>query len=351
MNLDEIDQLLPKWQQDIQAASANLVAFEGSVAYQMVKNNLPKLTGRTKAEITPAIEDVGSILPHFALLDEVIKQAMDLRKDMPQIFGRGDRILKIEQLLTGKSICLKTEEVPLAERGLTGASQRMEKISPQDLFTQMQKRFEAGAKAAALYEKSYLDLTEKLGKAFEELDKPTVYPNPVLRAQLDQVKDLIDTDPLTGLEKFNSATRKPKPPSEKPKLKETPKQSEAVALPPKIETTKPNPAPVVNPAPAVSRLVQDNKVGRLVAAESLSPLESMILNAPPAKEKAKQPVVSSTDAKVKEMVESKETKTSSRLESMIQDRKHNPNVSEKAPIKNPSLENLINDPRRGKKGK
>lgn len=352
MNLDEVDILLGKWQSDIQAASANLVAFEASSAFQTVKTALPKLQGRTKAEIGPGIEGMEPIWPYFTLLNNVIKDAAELRKDMPQIFGRGDRILKIEQLLTGESIALQTKEVPLAERGLTGAGVRVEKTTPEFLFKQMQTRFQAGAKAASVYETACLELTEKLGKAFEELDKPTVKPNTILRNQLDSVKDLIDVDPLSGLERFNLATRKVKAPSARIiKPQEQPKEtivSKVIAPAPKVEPPKPSPmvAPTLTTIP--SRLIPDGRVGHLVAENSLSTLERMILT-DSHKETPKQQV-SPTDPDLASVIKGKD-KQVNKIDDLINKPRGSPSVSE--PTTQPNnhkLEDLLSRPQRKPKG-
>src|SRR5277367_4397418 len=130
MTLDEIDKLLLGWNSNIQAASSNLTALEATVSYQTLKANLPKLVGRSKTEIGNAIADMDSMWSDISLISNIVQEAESLRKDMPQIFGRGDRIHKIEVLLNGRSISLQSKEIPLDQRGLTGAQQTIEKIAP-----------------------------------------------------------------------------------------------------------------------------------------------------------------------------------------------------------------------------
>lgn len=273
MNLDEIDKSLETWQKNIQAASANISALEALPSYITLKANVAKLQGKTKNEIGVALLAMNSVWEQFTLLNHVVQEAVSLRKDLPQIFGRGDRIQKISDLLSGQSIVLQKKEIPIDERGLTGVSEREERTSPQALFDQMQMQFQAAAKANAHYDKSYLELTEKLGKAIEADDKAR---DKVKRPKLDAICPLIDTDPLAGLEMLALAERKPRPPSKPPVVKQEIKQEP-------IKTVKPAPVEPVKPAPVVavvnqSKLVTDPRVNRMVRAETLNPLEALILN-------------------------------------------------------------------------
>ena len=270
MNLDEIDLSLEKWQKNIHAASANLSALEALPSYITLKGNLSKLQGKTKDEIGIPVQAMDLVWQQIALLSNVVQEATTLRKDLPQIFGRGDRIQKISDLLTGQSICLETKEIPIDERGLTGVSQREEKTSPQALFDQLQHNFGLATKAPGLYEKSSLELVDRVGKAYTKLETK---PDDVFKTKLDKIRDLIDADPLGGLEMLDLAEKKPKPPSKPSVTKKEVKQEPVKAVVP--APVEPTPAPVIVNQP---KLVPDPRVNRMVRTETLSPLESLILN-------------------------------------------------------------------------
>jgi len=278
MNLDKIDVVLPKWKSDIDAAAKNLADLEGSSSYKLARQSLPKMQGKSAKKVAEAFRDFDAIWVHFTLLNDVIKQAETLRQNMPSIFGKADVINKISDLLTGQSIVVQTKEIPLAERGLTGASQKQEKTTPNDIFSKMQKEFEAVAKASALYEQSYIELTDKLGKALEECEKT---PDADKKSKLEAIGLLIDCDPISGLEQFELATKKPKVrKAQETTARSEPSEDTKKKVPEKQEKTMgpaPQDQPKSSPSPDVSRIIDDGRVKRAIGTEKLNDLEKLIL--------------------------------------------------------------------------
>lgn len=348
MNLDEIDKSLEKWRTDIAAASANLTALEGTVSYQALKTNFLKLTGKTKTAVGESISEMESMWSHLSLISGIIQEAESLRKDMPQIFGRGDRINKIETLLNGESITLQIKEVPLDQRGLTGAQQLVKKVSPKWLFTDMQRYFSAAATASALYEKSCLELTDKVGNALNDLSNN---PNLELREKLDAICQIIDSDPLTGLDLFNKAKKAKKSPSS---TKTTPsvdglKEAAARVLAMPKLAPPPPPAPI-KPAEPEPRMVHDPRLNRQVGTEGLNEIENLILKpVKPTLSAANQiPVVPSH----LEGLMKKDPKPVSKIEEMLHSetemKKPPTPLSKKQSSRAPAtpLEDLINKPKK-----
>lgn len=203
MTLDELDNLLAKWQKDIQAVTLNLVAYEDSSSYKTIKTILPSLEGETKKIIEPAISALELVWEHFGKLNEVIKEAASLRQNMPLVFGRADRIKQIEQLLTGPSVCFQIKEISLEERGLTGASHLSKMTTPPDIFASMQSRFSDATKNISRYEKAYQELSQKLDAVESDLHVKFGGDD----GQTSAAKNMLHTDPISGLEALKKAKK------------------------------------------------------------------------------------------------------------------------------------------------
>lgn len=285
MDQDQIDAALPKWKKDIEAAQKNLADLEASPGYKLTRQFLPKMQGKSASKVATAFKDFDAIWVHFSLVKDVVKRAEELRANMPTFFGKADIIEKIDELLRGQSIILSTTEVPLAERSLTGATQKQERTTPKDIFSKMQTVFEAVAKASDLYEKSYVDLTDRLGKALEEVEKSGDVEK---RAKLDTICALIDSDPITGLEQFEAASKPPKKlvrrlnngqfaPLDPPKPSVETKRVEPEKTIGPAPQEQPKTAPTEVPSPDLTRMLDDSRVKRPVGTEKLDDLQKLIL--------------------------------------------------------------------------
>lgn len=210
VTLESIDQLLADWKATIARVSQNLIDLQELPAYQQLTGNagLPmvQLVGKTKAQVTPALEAMNSLFQHFDLLLTTCDRATRLRQQIPRFLGAEAKLQEIENLLLGSSIQLPAQQVPLAQRGLLSAAETTCTLSPNKLLEAMAQTFEV-AKAAVLavdHAWSTLELTLKqteaeissLQQTADALGQGMLPELVTVRQQLATWRDRIEQDPL-----------------------------------------------------------------------------------------------------------------------------------------------------------
>src|ERR1700733_5632817 len=122
MTLADIDNALAQWETRLSSAANNLFDLQNDPTYQCLTGTAgpPKtqLSGVTAARISPALENVGTLFQCFDLLRCTIDRAVQLRKDLPTLFGADQKVQEITQLLYGRSVRVPTDHIPMAQRTL-----------------------------------------------------------------------------------------------------------------------------------------------------------------------------------------------------------------------------------------
>lgn len=210
VTLESIDQLLSNWKATIALVSQNLIDLQELPAYQRLTGNagLPmvQLVGKTKAQVTPALEAMNSLFQHFDLLLTTCDRATRLRQQIPRFLGAEAKLQEIENLLLGPSIQLPAQQVPLAQRGLLSAAETTCTLSPNELLEAMAQTFEV-AKAAVLavdHAWSTLELTlqqtegeiSSLQNVADALGQGTLTELVAVRQRLATWRDRVEQDPL-----------------------------------------------------------------------------------------------------------------------------------------------------------
>src|SRR5689334_3086297 len=120
MTLADIDKALAQWESRLSTAANNLFDLQNDPTYQRLTgtSDAPQsqLTGITAAKISPALENVGTLFQCFDLLRCTINQAIELRSELPAMFGGDQKEHEIQRLLFGKSVRVPTEQIPIASR-------------------------------------------------------------------------------------------------------------------------------------------------------------------------------------------------------------------------------------------
>lgn len=225
MRLAELDALLTDWQQKKGTIAQNLYEFCDLPTYQrlMGTGGMPKatLTGTTQQKVELANADFTYLYQLFELLRETIDRATSLRTQVPK--RGGEPIMEeIETLLTGQSIGLPLQMVPIATRDITGAATLGDRTNLEDLLNLMAATF-TRSKGVVLeidaiwnrLELGLADLQTRSTPIIQEMsalitNSPLLVPVAIqqqfegFQAQFAAVHQAIDSDPLTANESLIS---------------------------------------------------------------------------------------------------------------------------------------------------
>lgn len=174
MTLADIDKALAQWESRLASAAHNLFDLQNDGTYQCLTGSggAPKtpLTGITASRVYPSLENVGALFQCFDLLRSTIDRAVQLRRNMPAIFGAEQKVNEIAQLLTTKSVRIPPNQIPMAQRSLLTGADEQGCISPDELLKSMVKAFEAARDAVIAVEKAWHDLGTRLGDASRQIN-------------------------------------------------------------------------------------------------------------------------------------------------------------------------------------
>jgi hypothetical protein len=221
MRLPELDALLADWQQKMGTIAHNLYEFCDLPTYQrlMGTGGMPKatLTGTTQQKVVMVNSDFTYLYQLFELLRETIDRATSLRTQVPKRGGE-PIMAEIETLLTGHSIALPLQIVPIQSRDIVGASTLGDRITLEEILTRMAETF-TRSKTVVLeidaiwnhLELGLADLQQRANPILQEMsaliaNSPMLVPVAIqqsfsaFQVQFAAVHQAIDTDPLTANE-------------------------------------------------------------------------------------------------------------------------------------------------------
>lgn len=173
MNVEQIDRLLAQWKQNLDRISQNLIDLHGLPTYQQL-TAMPsdvELTGKTKAKVVPALSAMNDLFQNFDLLVKTIDRAVILRKQVPKFLSSSaeSQLREIEYLLTGNSIQLGEQQIPLAQRDLLSAAQTQNAIAPAKLLEVMTAAFQVAKDVVVAVETAQSHLAAQLTRAQTEM--------------------------------------------------------------------------------------------------------------------------------------------------------------------------------------
>jgi hypothetical protein len=173
MTLPDIDKALAQWESRLTSAAHNLFDLQSDPTYQCLTGTggMPKtqLTGVTATRVSPALENIGTLFQCFDLLRCTIDRAVQLRKDLPSLFGTDQKEREIQQILYGKSVRIPTDQIPMAQRTLLSGADDQGCISPDELLKSMIKAFEAARNGVLAIDTAWRDLGTTLGDATRQI--------------------------------------------------------------------------------------------------------------------------------------------------------------------------------------
>lgn len=204
MELAALDALLTRLTEAERAVSANLLELEEQPTYKLL--GAATLRGVSAHRVGPALTALGELWQQFSLLRDLLLRARDLRGDDKGLptFRRNE----LEQLLTGPSITLSVDQVPLSQRDLLGAAQTTNLITPQGLLDAMTRAFDAARDAVFAVEAVWRDTLPRIDQASQRattmvatvtklgLAPAEVGPLAGLQARISTLQQAITDDPL-----------------------------------------------------------------------------------------------------------------------------------------------------------
>jgi hypothetical protein len=212
ITLDQIDHQLTEWQNRLDRVNQNLLDLHGLYSYQRLAgvSGIPAvpLSGTTRQQVLPALEDLDNLFQHVGLLADVVHKAASLRQQMPRLLGAEAKLQEIEKLLTSASINLPIVAIPLTERSLLSAAETAQTIEPEALLAIMVNAFDRARTVVLNVDRAWSDLEPRLLKLEQEL-------NPLrgrvettdLDRHFSQIRQQIDSDPLGADGQFDQTLR------------------------------------------------------------------------------------------------------------------------------------------------
>jgi hypothetical protein len=173
MTLADIDKALAQWEDRLSTAAHNLFDLQADPTYQCLTGTagapLTPLTGVTRTRVGPTLENIGTLFQCFDLLRCNLDRAVQLRRDLPVLFGGDQKEREIEQLLRGKSIRVPTDQIPIAHRSLLSGADNQGYITPTELLNSMVKAFETARDGVMAVDKAWRELSTSLGDASRQI--------------------------------------------------------------------------------------------------------------------------------------------------------------------------------------
>ncbi|MEM7096054.1 MAG: hypothetical protein AAF567_23820 [Actinomycetota bacterium] len=200
MDLGEIDARLQRYTAAEHRIGSNLLELEDHTVFRLLTTGA--LQGRTAQALGAVTDADPSLWDLFSLLGRTLDRARTMRGS-----GRlgGAERRDLGQLLTGASILVRSEDVPLNERDLTGDASNEERMSIDALLDRMRETYEPVREAIARTDAVLDGLLPRLSAA----DRTLQHLRDEVRAlglddraltditsTIERIRDLSLTDPL-----------------------------------------------------------------------------------------------------------------------------------------------------------
>jgi hypothetical protein len=201
VDVSKIDASLKRYGASEARIAANLVEFDNHPTYQLLTNGAS--TGLTAEQLCPVMADAPLLWRWLTQLTGVLDQARTLRGT-----GRinGDRREQIVRLLDTPAVVLEVEEIPFAERDLTGRATSERRVTVEQLIALMRMTYEPIRDGVAAVDRIWRLVTPSLEAARDTIDSldAELAPLPVsepaeltaCKAQLARTEQLLVEDPL-----------------------------------------------------------------------------------------------------------------------------------------------------------
>lgn len=216
MTLPEADATLARLRADGEAINAAMVDLESHPGHQFL--TAATLTGQTRNRWQRANADIAQLWANVAEYRSVLDRAQQVRerKNRP---GPAE-LAELTELLRGQAVVLSSQDVPLAQRGLTGPATVVNRASLATLVDDMTTSYTSVAELVTTVQQVVSawaipldDLAGKLTEAqtlagelgLPESGHPAVTELDALDTELGSLRELVFTDPLALRDRSDTA--------------------------------------------------------------------------------------------------------------------------------------------------
>jgi hypothetical protein len=137
-----VAELVNQWTAHLTTITSNLMDLYQAESTKIIrvrlKDPVTGYRGVTREQATRGVEALDQLLEQYELLAHVVDEAADLAKKT-SVFRNYEA--RINDLLNGPSVALTQEQVALHDRGLLDDEQRVIRVTPGEVLSQMQQSF------------------------------------------------------------------------------------------------------------------------------------------------------------------------------------------------------------------
>ncbi len=138
----DIGQQVAQWVSRMTTISRNISEISEGQSTRAIKSRFKDpargYTGITKEKVNAALSTMDNLWQSYLILARVVEEALDLSKKNGMFHDNENRI---RELLTGPSVVLPVEYIPVASRSLLDDAEKVQRITPSDLLASMQEQF------------------------------------------------------------------------------------------------------------------------------------------------------------------------------------------------------------------
>ena len=184
---------------------ANLMDIDSSFGKRLLAG--ATLTGTTKQQWEAASTSLASVWEIFSTYSAVVRRAEDLLDGSRRLSG--SLLRDVSSMLTGKSVVVTGDQVPLAQRALTSSSRPEEHVTLEHAVRQMTTKFAGIAELVSAVESVWNEVSDQLDQISFALAPATqeaaaAADDDVLQGEISAVdgevtrlRTLLTCDPLT----------------------------------------------------------------------------------------------------------------------------------------------------------
>jgi hypothetical protein len=198
---DEVDQTLVRMRRQEDAISDALLELDDHPGRRFLEG--ATLTGVTAERWARAGTLISVIWERFTAYKNVLDAAKELRDRHSR--PNAEQLAELTRLLTGRSIEILGDEVPMERRGLLQPARAKEQLTPAEIIKRMNAAYEEAVAIVVEAGDAWSALTDRLAQAQSAYQKVVEIAVPLggdpwldeVGHALSEVRDIIATDPLS----------------------------------------------------------------------------------------------------------------------------------------------------------
>jgi len=193
MTITDLDRDLERYRSAADAVSMNLTELDGD-PNRLLLETAP-LTGETAREWADARAALASVWDWFARFTTFLDRAVELRSS-PRTRLAPHRERQLADFLTGASIELRSDEIPLRDRGLLQPRRTATHCTADELLELMATAFARAREVVSRVGTAWDELVPRIAHARATLDDAGAIEHPEVTAEVDSLAEALVTDPL-----------------------------------------------------------------------------------------------------------------------------------------------------------